>query len=289
AVIIWLGISQHQTYTKEQLILCFYIILRNISSRSSISTDKMAQNVPFSKQMRIATREIHNVSDALVNAKLAFALYDSRVWAEGLLIFYDVFKHLEERVPDDFLPPELHRTVQFEQDLRYYLGEQWLERHTPKPEVRAYLEHLQEIEQENANLLVAYVYHLYMGLLSGGQILQKRRSLGRRLNPFRRADEGTAPDAAVTTFEDHSIYELKQRLRKIVDDFGARLDDETRQRMLDESRKVFELNNTIIRTVEGVGPANMRIVMYIAMAIAAIILMQYVVRNRGDNEHEQSL
>lgn len=26
----------------------------------------------FSKQMRIATREIHKISDALVNAKLAF-------------------------------------------------------------------------------------------------------------------------------------------------------------------------------------------------------------------------
>uniref|UniRef100_A0A182I8B1 Heme oxygenase n=1 Tax=Anopheles arabiensis TaxID=7173 RepID=A0A182I8B1_ANOAR len=249
----------------------------------------MAQNVPFSKQMRIATREIHNVSDALVNAKLAFALYDSRVWAEGLLIFYDVFKHLEQRVPHDFLPPELYRTAQFEQDLRYYLGERWLERHTPKPEVRAYLKHLQELEQENANLLLAYVYHLYMGLLSGGQILQKRRSIGRRINPFRRADAEPAPDAAVTTFEDHSIYELKQRLRKIVDDFGARLDEETRQRMLDESRKVFELNNTIIRTVEGVGSANMRIVRYIAMAIAAIILMQYVVRNQFDQKKEQTL
>ncbi|XP_049278460.1 heme oxygenase 1 [Anopheles funestus] len=247
----------------------------------------MAQSVPFSKEMRRATRDIHSVSDALVNAKLAFALYDNRVWAEGLLIFYDVFKHLEQRVPHDFLPPELHRTVQFEQDLRFYLGEGWMERHTPKPEVRAYLNHLHEIEQENANLLLAYVYHLYMGLLSGGQILQKRRSLGRRINPFRRTDEHQVDGAALTTFEDNSIYELKQRLRKIVDEFGARLDEETRQRMLDESRKVFELNNTIIRTVEGVGSANVRIVAYVAMAIAGIVLMQYIIRNNAENRQDQ--
>ncbi|XP_052888695.1 heme oxygenase 1 [Anopheles moucheti] len=246
----------------------------------------MAQNVPFSKQMRLATRDIHSVSDALVNAKLAFALYDNRVWAEGLLIFYDVFKHLEQRVPHDFLPPELHRTAQFEQDLRFYLGDGWSERHTPKPEVCAYLNHLSEIEQENANLLLAYVYHLYMGLLSGGQILQKRRSLGRRFNPFRRADERSIDGAALTTFEDNSINGLKQRLRKIVDEFGARLDEETHQRMLDESRKVFELNNTIIRTVEGVGSANVRIVAYVAMAIAGIVLMQYILRNNAESRQD---
>uniref|UniRef100_A0A182N6H4 Heme oxygenase n=1 Tax=Anopheles dirus TaxID=7168 RepID=A0A182N6H4_9DIPT len=247
----------------------------------------MAQNVPFSKQMRLATRDIHNVSDALVNAKLAFALYDSRVWAEGLLIFYDVFKHLEQRVPHDFLPPELHRTAQFELDLNFYLGEGWLDRHTAKPEVRAYLDHLHTVEQENANLLLAYVYHLYMGLLSGGQILQKRRALGHRMNPFRRTGgEKTTVGAALTTFEDHSIYELKQRLRKIVDEFGAHLDDDTRQRMLDESRKVFELNNTIIRTVQGVGRANVRIFKYVAMAILAVVLMQYVIRTGSTSKQE---
>ncbi|XP_049535816.1 heme oxygenase 1 [Anopheles darlingi] len=238
-------------------------------------------NVPFSKQLRIATRDIHNVSDALVNAKLAFALYDNKVWAEGLLIFYDVFKHLEQRVPHDFLPPEIHRTAQFQQDLQYYLGDGWEQRHTPRPEVRAYLQHLNEIEAENPNLLLAYVYHLYMGLLSGGQILQKRRSLGKRINPFRRAaanGERSVQGASLTTFEDHTIYELKQRLRKVVDEFGARLDDETRQRMLDESRKVFELNNTIIRTVEGTGRANVRILGYIGAAIMALIVMQYIVR-----------
>uniref|UniRef100_A0A2M3ZJ28 Heme oxygenase n=1 Tax=Anopheles braziliensis TaxID=58242 RepID=A0A2M3ZJ28_9DIPT len=238
-------------------------------------------NVPFSKQLRIATRDIHNVSDALVNAKLAFALYDNRVWAEGLLIFYDVFKHLEERVPHDFLPPELHRTAQFQQDLQHYLGDGWEQRHTRRPEVRAYLQHLNEIESENPNLLLAYVYHLYMGLLSGGQILQKRRSLGQRINPFRRtasAGEQAVQGASLTTFEGHTIYELKQRLRKVVDEFGARLDDETRQRMLDESRKVFELNNTIIRTVEGTGRANVRILGYVGVAIMALIVMQYIVR-----------
>ncbi|XP_058059470.1 heme oxygenase 1 [Anopheles bellator] len=250
----------------------------------------MAENpsVPFSKQLRIATRDIHSVSDALVNAKLAFALYDNRVWAEGLLIFYDIFKHLERRVPHDFLPPELHRTAEFEQDLRHYLGDGWERKHTPKPEVRAYLKYLLEIERENPNLLLAYVYHLYMGLLSGGQILQKRRAVTQRLNPFRRTSSTeVAQGAALTAFADHSIYELKQRLRKVVDEFGARIDDETHRRMLDESRKVFELNNTIIRTVQGTGRANARILAYLAVAAVAMLVVHYVVRSSSTEARDK--
>ena len=38
----------------------------------------------FSQKMRAATRNIHNKSDALVNAKLGVTMSDDNVWAEGL-------------------------------------------------------------------------------------------------------------------------------------------------------------------------------------------------------------
>jgi heme oxygenase len=31
--------------------------------------------------------------------------------------------------------------------------------------------HFRQIEEENPYLLIAYIYHLYMGLFSGGQVL----------------------------------------------------------------------------------------------------------------------
>jgi len=37
----------------------------------------------FSQKMRAATRNIHNKSDALVNAKLGVTMSDDNVWAEG--------------------------------------------------------------------------------------------------------------------------------------------------------------------------------------------------------------
>ena len=39
-----------------------------------------ATDVPFTKQMRIATREIHNISDNLINAKLGIGKYDWERW-----------------------------------------------------------------------------------------------------------------------------------------------------------------------------------------------------------------
>ncbi|XP_055545162.1 uncharacterized protein LOC129730124 [Wyeomyia smithii] len=231
-------------------------------------------NVSFTKEMRLATREIHNISDALVNAKLAFALYDNSVWAEGLLIFYEIFKFLEQNVSHEYLPEEFHRTHQFELDLQFYLGNSWNQNYQPRKEVRSYLEHLTKIQREKPILLVAYVYHLYMGLLSGGQILQKRKNISRKLNPF--AGKGSTEGAALTTFEGHSIHQLKKTMRKLIDELGDRLDDETRQQMVVESRKVFDLNNGVIRTVSGVNRANVKIVIFVLMVILAYFALRIV-------------
>lgn len=67
------------------------------------------------------------------------------------------------------------------QDLAYYLGANWKEGYAPRESVQQYLKHLQKLEEENPYLLLAYVYHLYMGLLSGGQILRRKRTLLQKL------------------------------------------------------------------------------------------------------------
>lgn len=257
-----------------------------------------SKTMSFTKEMRMVTRDIHNLSDTLVNAKLAFgkheytffhinqiffvltptivaALYDSSVWAEGLLVFYDIFKYLEQNVSHDFLPEEYHRTQQFEEDLQFYLGTDWKTKHQPRKEVCDYIKHLEKIQKENSNLLIAHVYHLYMGLLSGGQILQKRRNISNKFNPF--ASSGSE-GSALTSFDDHTIYELKQKMRKTIDDFGARLDDDTRKQLIDESRKVFEMNNEIIKTVEGVNRANFKTLFYISIVAAIYVVIIFLLR-----------
>lgn len=68
------------------------------------------------------------------------------------------------------------RKKAFEEDLAHYLGEDW--QSTPKSAaLENYIEHLQDLETEHPTMLLAYVYHLYLGLLSGGQILAKKRKM----------------------------------------------------------------------------------------------------------------
>ncbi len=142
----------------------------------------------LSQELRLSTRAIHTVSDHLVNLKLGVALSNDQVWAEGLTVFYEVFKFLEEaseRTRDSLLGElrvegVMDRTAAFETDLDFYLGPEWKQkgRYRVRPEVQAYLSHLRRVEEEDPYVLIAYVYHLYMGLLSGGQVRRVATKMG---------------------------------------------------------------------------------------------------------------
>lgn len=229
----------------------------------------------FTKQMRKATLDIHQISDAMVNAKLGFALSDSSVWADGLLVFYEVFAYLESAMDRaccpllaDFDITGLRRREAFEADLTHYLGSEWrLQKH--RPAVRAYLEHLEKVEQENPTLLLAYIYHLYMGLLSGGQILRRKRAFFARL--LGRSIDGGGGGSAVTTFDHCRPSEMKRHLASTMNICADSLDDQTKQLLLVESRRVFALNNTITASVRGVNSVLQRRLLLFLLFLAVCV------------------
>lgn len=195
-------------------------------------------------------------------------LSDNKVWADGLQIFYEIFRYLEQNTPLEWLPLEYHRTAAFESDLTYYLGEDWQMEYSVRESVHKYLNHLQEIKSKNHKLLIAYVYHLYMGLLSGGQILQKKRNL---MNNIVSSNDGGG--CAVTSFEDgYTISDLKKRMRALVDDLGNEWDDEIKDAIIKESRIVFELNNEIVSSVEGAG----RVALFKIGIASLVVLVAYI-------------
>lgn len=213
--------------------------------------------VPFTKQMRDVTREIHNISDTLINAKLGIAMSNDRVWAEGLLIFYEVFQYLEgalERHSHSLIGeldiPGIRRTEAFEKDLSYYLGADWKKDYTPRESVCQYLKHLEKLENENPYLLMAYIYHLYMGLLSGGQILRRKKVLLQKLR-FSRKD--TLEGMAVTEITDGSVSKIKKQMTEAMNHIAGEIDEDIRQKLLEESKVVFILNNKIVHSIEGAG------------------------------------
>lgn len=157
-------------------------------------------------------------------------------------------------MPEELLPRQFHRTEAFEKDLIFYLGVNWKQTYEIRESVAGYLKHLQDVKNRSPILLLAYVYHLYMGLLSGGQILVKKR----RLNPLSSAIDPIGDGEAVTHFGDHTIAELKTQMRTLVDTLAADFDESTKTLLIAESKMVFHLNNEIVRTVRGVNRVNIR-------------------------------
>merc|ERR1719422_409851 len=163
---------------------------------------------------------------------------DDNVWAEGLLVFYEIFKFLEESLAShsdsligDLLIPGMARTQALEADLAHYLGDGWKDDYVVRPEVSAYVDHLKKLDDENPYLLIPYIYHLYMGLFSGGQVLRATRML--TLSSISGAsNREEKPGNNVTSYGEVSIGSLKKQLRKAVNDLAEELDEETKQAIL---------------------------------------------------------
>jgi len=232
----------------------------------------------FSVQLRKATKNIHDLSDTLVNAKLGVTISDDSVWAEGLMVFYEVFKFLEKSLNShsdsligDLLIPDMARTEAFEEDLDFFFGD-WREDYQIRPEVRQYLDHLESLDQENPYLLIPYIYHLYMGLFSGGQILAAKRKY---LTLSGNKNDDPPAGCAVTSYQNKTIKQLKNQLRQAVNDLADNLDQELKQKILKESVKVFELNNVVIRSVKGVNQVLMKKAMKLLIAVLLLLLFLF--------------
>ncbi|KAM3962241.1 heme oxygenase [Aphomia sociella] len=227
----------------------------------------------FTTRMRKATRPIHSVSDALVNAKFAISLTDEQVWSGGLLIFYHVFAYLEdakdrlnmEDYNQLFVHNIFYRKKAFEDDLQHYLGGNW--QSLPKSlALENYLEHLQELEKENPKLLMAYVYHLYLGLLSGGQILAKKRKVFGEKN----TDNEKYIDK-VTDFTGVDISQLKKDFKEAMNRIAEKMSDGEQKLFIDESNQVFLMNNLIVNSVKGQDQV-IKMLLYKASAVVIVVI-----------------
>eukprot|EP00644_Phytophthora_capsici_P003776 jgi/Phyca11/564464/estExt2_Genewise1.C_PHYCAscaffold_150053 len=151
--------------------------------------------------MRAATREIHNISDNLVNLKLVVALTDKQLYGRALMLFYYVYAQLESAIEkqkdhEAFKGlyeslPEIARADGIKKDLRFYLGEDWSTKFQATQAVQSYVKcanhfccncrtraemnavisHL--YHSQDPVLILPYCYHMYMAMLAGGMMIKK--------------------------------------------------------------------------------------------------------------------
>lgn len=227
------------------------------------------------------------------------ALSDDAVWYDGLLSFYEIYKFLEKNLPADLLPQELHRTKAFEDDFQFYYGENWRGSYEVRPSVQKYLEHLEEVNKKDKLLLFAYAYQMYMALMSGGQLLQRKRMIARRMWPGSNntRDEDVVsedptdpndlttrpmpvqvticPEGCAATYFSEKISVLKAKLRTVLNNNYGKFDEAFKADFIEESKNVFLYNSDVVRSIKGVNRANIR---KLAIVVVFIVGMYFAIK-----------
>lgn len=132
---------------------------------------------------------------------------------------------------------------------------------------------LREVEDTDPTLLMAYIYHLYMGLLSGGIILRQKRQLVQKISPFKNKDmDGNN----ITDFGEHDIFDLKYEMRSTMNRISETLDEDTKNKLIEESKIVYTFNNELIRSVRGAGSVVFKVLScFFGTIIFAVFVFLY--------------
>ena len=142
----------------------------------------------------------------------------------------------------------------------------------PSDSVVEYLKYLEKLEQDDPHLISAYIYHLYVGLFSGGQILSRKRALEAKLK-FR--STGDQKGEAVTKFGDIPIAKLKKQMMEAMESFAEQLGDEDREKLIEESKNVFRNNNRMIKSIKGTNQVVVKKLFGLLMFAIPTILAVY--------------
>jgi len=100
-----------------------------------------------------------------------------------------------------------------------------------------------------------------MGLFSGGIILRKKRQIVQKISLFKAQllNDGNN----ITDFGQNSIFQLKRDLRESMNRIAETLDENTKNKLIEESKIVFELNNETIKSVQIGSPVFEKILYFI--------------------------
>ena len=204
-------------------------------------------NTSLSTMLREGTRGVNRAAERTPFMQtLLVGQIDNSVYQEFLLRLYQVYGSLE-RIHASFqehpllcwfYDRRLLRTSRLIADLEYYVGPQWRrDGATLSLAARAYIERLITLARGWPEGLIAHHYVLYIGDLSGGQILKRLIQ-----NPF-----FLLPGEGVSFYEFPDIPDLqafKAEYRRKLD--ALPIDKAAARRIVDEANAAFWLNTHLL-------------------------------------------
>jgi heme oxygenase len=200
--------------------------------------------IPFSQALRERTWSSHGDSEGagfmsdLMTGKGTREDYIALV-AQHYFI-YEALEAAAAAMADDevaarFIHPQLTRLPAIEEDLRFLIGEDWLEQIHPLPTTQRYVARINEVAATWAGGFIAHHYTRYLGDLSGGQVIRKlmQRQFGFETNGvgFYLFDQIASPK------------QFKETYREELDAVGW--SDEERDRVIDEVLIAYRFNTEL--------------------------------------------
>ncbi|NWJ05800.1 HMOX2 oxygenase, partial [Crypturellus undulatus] len=144
-----------------------------------------------------------------------------------------------------YFPLELYRREALVKDMEYFYGKDWKEKIQCSEATKHYVDRIHHVGQHEPELLVAHTYTRYMGDLSGGQVLKK---VAQRTLKLPSTEEGVQ----FYMFENISnARQFKQLYRARMN--ALDLDKITKERIVEEANRVFELNMQVFNELDRIG------------------------------------
>ncbi|VVT45950.1 uncharacterized protein SAPINGB_P000972 [Magnusiomyces paraingens] len=253
-----------------------------------------------------ATHAIHNKINNLISLKMVFALRDPKIYRQGIIAFYYVFREFEhiwveflaqdpttltedQREIQDILQqvwtPALARTEALELDLSFYYHTESAEAFAQKyqnpvmSEQISMLKHMKDVLHEKPYLILAYAHTLYLALFAGGRIMRSSVAKSTGLFPVvpgKTQEEVSANGTHLFKFpmvddEDALRLDFKRRFELAT---RNSLSEEQKLEIIAESEEIFRRN---IAAVDEVSRKNQRAIVqkfgYKATKFFSIILI----------------
>merc|ERR1712168_637859 len=236
----------------------------------------MTQETPFSVELHERTKEIHDASDKLINVKLLVALTDTSIYGSVLKDFYFVYRAIEDalescRDEEHVFPlrdPRMYRAAALEQDVAYFLGEDWMSKEQPSPPAKKYLSRIEFVASTNPELLIAYAHSMFLASLAGGQIIGGiiKRTLGLA------GDEGLA----FFDYGDINTKALRSEFKEKLN--SMEIDAKTKEQIVEEKKLVFRMNNEIASQVQLSAKGFSRLIKLFSMIVIALVFLVFFVK-----------
>ena len=208
-----------------------------------MATQETDTQEPLSKLVREGSDVLHKKAERRPFMRVFFRSQLTKdqysEWLGRLSYVYDALEDVARDLQGDevwgrFYLPELFRSERIDQDLKFFVGDDWRSRITPSPVTKEYADRIRWAGSEWRPGFVAHQWLRYLGSLSGGKVL---KGLVQKAYSLPDSSDGLA------FYEFPEIDDAPTFLKAYHEKMNTLpLDDADKAKVVDEANRAFQFN-----------------------------------------------